>query len=182
MSEGQRTTLLRIVSLVAVVAISVWIFSIRDKTAQLAAFGYPGVFVISLLANATVLLPAPGVAVVFAMGSIFNPFILGVVAGVGSALGELSGYLAGYSGQAVIERADIYERIKPYVSKYGGAAIFVLAAIPNPFFDLGGIAAGALKIPISTFLVWCILGKIIKMFLFAYAGAHSINWLYEIMK
>ena len=182
MTSERRTTLLRIISLLAVVAISVWIFSIRNQAAQLAAFGYPGIFLISLLANATVLLPAPGVAVVFAMGSIFNPLILGIVAGVGSAIGELSGYLAGYSGQAVVERSDIYDKIKPFISKYAAATIFVLAAIPNPFFDLGGIAAGALKIPMRTFLFWCILGKIIKMLCFAYAGAYSINWVYKFMQ
>jgi membrane protein YqaA with SNARE-associated domain len=182
MTTAQRTTLLRIISLLAVIAISIWIFSIRDKAADLAKFGYPGIFLISMLANATVLLPAPGVAVVFAMGAVFNPFIVGIVAGVGGALGELSGYMAGYSGQAVIERGHIYDRIKPYIEKYGAATIFVLAAIPNPFFDLGGMAAGALKMPIGTFLTWCILGKIIKMLVFAYAGAYSIDWIYQFMK
>ncbi|MCX6064619.1 MAG: hypothetical protein NT121_02545, partial [Chloroflexi bacterium] len=118
MSTERRTTFFRVLSLLAVIAISVWIFSIRDKASELAAFGYPGIFVISILANATVLLPAPGVAVVFAMGGIFNPLIVGVVAGVGSGIGELSGYLAGYSGQAVIERGNIYNKIHPYIEKY----------------------------------------------------------------
>ncbi len=178
----RRTTLLRILSLLAVIAISVWIFSIRDKASELAAFGYPGIFIISLMANATVILPAPGVAIVFAMGAIFNPFFVGLVSGAGSGIGELSGYLAGYSGQAVIERGDIYDRIHPYIEKYGPATIFVLAAIPNPFFDLGGIAAGALKMPVRTFLFWCILGKIIKMLIFAYAGAYSIDWFTRFMQ
>ena len=177
MSPERRTTILRIISFLAVVAISVWIFSIRDKASELAAFGYPGIFIISILANATVLLPAPGVAVVFTMGGIFNPFFVGIVAGVGSAIGELSGYMAGYSGQAVIERGDIYDRIRPYINKYGAATIFTLAAIPNPFFDLGSIAAGALKMPVRTFLTWCILGKIIKMLVFSYAGAYSAHWI-----
>jgi membrane protein YqaA with SNARE-associated domain len=182
MTPERRTTILRILSLLAVIAISVWIFSIRDKASQLAAFGYPGIFIISILANATVLLPAPGVMVVFTMGSIFNPLIVGIVAGVGSAIGELSGYMAGYSGQAVIERSDIYNRIHPFIDKYGAATIFVLAAVPNPFFDLGGIAAGVLKMPVRTFLTWCVLGKIIKMLIFAYAGAYSIGWLINFMK
>ncbi len=182
MSPERRTLLLRILSLVAVVAISLWIFSIRDKAEELAAFGYPGIFVISLLANATVLLPAPGVAVVFAMGGVFNPLWVGVVAGVGSGLGELSGYLAGFSGQSVIERGGMYDKIHPWLEKYGAAAIFVLAFIPNPFFDLAGIASGMLKIPLRTFLLWCILGKIVKMLIFAYAGAYSIDWLVNLFE
>ncbi|MCX6080682.1 MAG: VTT domain-containing protein [Chloroflexi bacterium] len=182
MTPERRATILRIISLLAVVAISVWIFSIRDKASELAVFGYPGIFIISILANATVLLPAPGVAVVFTMGGLFNPFILGIVAGTGSAIGELSGYMAGYSGQAVIEKSDIYNRIHPFIDKYGAATVFVLAAIPNPFFDLGGVAAGVLKMPLRTFLTWCVLGKIVKMWMFAYAGAYSIDWLARFIK
>ena len=61
---------------------------------------------LSILANGTVILPAPGVIFVFAMGAIFNPFWVAVAAGAGAALGELTGYLVGFSGQAVVERAD----------------------------------------------------------------------------
>jgi membrane protein DedA with SNARE-associated domain len=68
-----------------------------------AAYGYPGIFLIMLMANATVFLPAPGVAVVFAMGSVFNPLGVALAAGTGGAIGELTGYLAGFSGQAVVE-------------------------------------------------------------------------------
>jgi len=182
MKPEHRTTLLRGLSLLAVIGISVWIFSIRDKAAELAVYGYPGIFIVSLLANATVLLPAPGVAVVFAMGSVFNPFIVGIVSGVGSGLGELSGYLAGYGGQAVVEHSDIYQRFFPWLQKYAPATIFVLAALPNPFFDLAGIASGILKIPMRIFLFWCISGKIVKMLVFAYAGAYSVDWLFKYFK
>lgn len=167
--------MLRIVALVIVIAITVFIYSIRDRVQEFAAFGYPGIFLIALLANATVLLPAPGVAVIYAMGAIFNPFGVGLAAGTGGALGELSGYLAGFSGQGVIERTHMYERITPWVDKYGGWAILVLSAIPNPFFDAAGIAAGIAKMPLHTFLVFTWIGQMIKMTLFALAGKYSIE-------
>ena len=169
------TNLLRILALFAVVAITVYIFSIRDRVEQFAQFGYPGIFLIALLANATVLLPAPGIAVIYAMGAIFNPFGVGLAAGTGGALGEMSGYLAGFSGQAVIERMDIYDRIKPWVDKYGGWAILVLSAIPNPFFDVAGIAAGIAKMPLPTFLLFTWIGQLLKMTIFALAGKYSIQ-------
>ena len=155
---------------------------IRDQAAKFAEYGYPGIFLISILANATILLPAPGIAIVFAMGGVFNPLIVGLVAGAGAAIGELSGYLAGFSGQGVAEHTKIYERINGWMQRYGMLTIFVLAAIPNPFFDLAGMSAGALKMPLQKFLIACVLGKIIKMWIFAYAGAYSINWLINIMK
>ena len=163
--------------MLAVVALTVFIYMIRDRVDDFAAFGYPGIFLISLLANATILLPAPGVAIIYAMGAIFNPLAVGIAAGTGGALGELSGYLAGFSGQAVIERTDVYDRIKPWVNKYGGWAILVLSAIPNPFFDVAGIAAGMAKMPVRTFLFFIWIGQLIKMTAFALAGRFSIQIL-----
>jgi len=134
------------------------------------------------LANATVIIPAPGVAVVFAMGNIFNPFLVALAAGTGGAIGELSGYLAGFSGQAIVENTKAYNRVSPWVQKYGAWAILVLSAIPNPFFDLAGIAAGVAKIPVWKFLLFCWIGQIIKMGLFAFAGAYSIDWIVNLFQ
>jgi uncharacterized membrane protein YdjX (TVP38/TMEM64 family) len=170
-----QINVLRILALLAVIGITIYIYSIRDHVKDFAAFGYPGIFFIALLANATILLPAPGVAIIYAMGAIFNPFGVGLAAGTGGAIGELSGYLAGFSGQAVIERTDIYERIKPWVKKYGGWSILVLSAIPNPFFDLAGIAAGMAKMPVRTFVFFIWIGQLIKMTMFALAGKYSIQ-------
>ena len=115
----------------------------------------------------------------------YRRFVVGLilavfVCGAGGALGELSGYLAGFSGQAIVERADYYARIKDWMEEHNRAsnlAIMGLAFIPNPFFDLAGIASGALRIPISRFLLFCLIGKVLKMLVFAYAGA---NWLNQI--
>ena len=169
------TNILRILALFAVVGVTLYIYSIRDRVEQFAGFGYPGIFLIALLANATILLPAPGVAVIYAMGAIFNPFGVGLAAGLGGTIGELSGYLAGFSGQAVVERMDIYNRIKPWVDKYGGWAILVLSAIPNPFFDVAGIAAGIAKMPLGSFILFSGVGQLIKMTVFALAGHYSIS-------
>lgn len=178
---GWRTTALHILAFVVVVGISLYISTIRDQARRLAAFGYPGIFLVSVLANATVLLPAPGVAFVFAMGSILNPAIVALTAGVGATVGELSGYLAGYSGQNVIQRLPIYARIHGWMKRYGMWTVFVLAAVPNPFFDLAGMAAGALKMPLWQFVVPCLAGKIVKMLAFAYTGAYSIEWLANLL-
>ena len=171
------TNILRIFTLLAVIAITYFVYSIRDRVDKFAAYGYPGIFLVALMANATVFLPAPGVAVVFAMGNIFNPLGVALAAGTGGALGELSGYLAGFSGQAVIENTQIYERLHPWVVKYGIWAIIVLAAIPNPFFDIAGVTAGITKMSLRRFLIACWIGQLIKMGLFAYAGFYSLDWL-----
>jgi len=68
------------------------------------------------------------------------------------------------------------------VDKYGGWAILVLSAIPNPFFDVAGIAAGIAKMPIQTFLIFTWIGQLIKMTMFAVAGHYSLEWIANFMK
>lgn len=172
--------LARILSLAFVIAITIYIYSIREQATHLARYGYPGIFLLSFLSSATILLPVPGFVFVFAMGAVFNPFWVAFAAASGAALGELSGYLAGFSGQGVVERVDLYERIRDWMQRHrrqAFLAIALLAFIPNPFFDLAGIAAGALKMPLSGFILSCWAGKQIKMLLLAYAGASSLPWL-----
>jgi len=175
MTSNRRLTILRVLALLIVIVISVYIFTIRDQAEQLAVYGYPGIFLLSFLAYATVILPAPGVAVVFTMGAIFNPIGVALAAGAGAALGETIGYLAGFSGQAVIERYDLYETLTRWMVKNGPLTILILSAIPNPFFDLAGIAAGALQMPWKRFLFWCWTGETFKMLIFAYAGSTALG-------
>lgn len=174
-----RTNLLRVAGLVLVIGMSALIYAFRDQVKSLALLGYPGIFITVLLSNATILFPAPGGAIVYAMGAVFNPLGVGLAAGTGGAIGELSGYVAGLSGQAVIERTDVYERIAPYITRFGPWAIFVMAALPNPFFDLAGVAAGVLKMSLGRFFLAVWAGQIIKMTLFAYAGSLSLGWIYQ---
>ncbi len=167
----RRTNWLRILAFVAAVAITIYILMIRDRLSGLGAYGYPGIFFLSAVMNATIIIPVPGVLLTTAMAAVFNPFWVAVAAGSGATLGELTAYLAGFSGQAVIENNARYETLTRWMKKYGSLTIFLLALIPNPVADLAGISAGALKVPVYRFLFWCWLGKLGKMLLFAYAGS-----------
>ena len=182
MTAKQRLTFARILAILVVIFLSIYIYSIRDQVKELAQYGYPGIFLLSVLANATVLLPAPGVLFVFAMGAIFNPIGVAVAAGLGAAIGELTGYLAGFSGQAVVERVEYYEGLLKWMEEHknlSNLAILLLAFIPNPLFDIAGIASGTLRIPVFRFLFFVSIGKILKMLLIAYAGASTLNSLYN---
>jgi len=177
----RRITVLRGLALVAVIAITVFIYSIRDQAERLEGYGYPGIFLLSLLANATLVLPAPGIAITFAAGGVFDPLWVGVAAGTGAALGELTGYLAGYSGRGVLEGTAVYQRLLELTRRFGNWTILVLAIIPNPFFDVAGAAAGALRMPVRIFLLWATIGKLIKMWIVAYAGAFSVDWVVRLL-
>jgi uncharacterized membrane protein YdjX (TVP38/TMEM64 family) len=175
MSSKLRLNLLRVLILVGVIGLTVYLISIRDQVKQLGTYGYPGIFLVSILLNATIIIPIPGVLLTSAMGVVFNPFWVAVAAGLGAAIGELSGYLAGFSGQAVVENVKLYDRLTTWMKKYGDITILVLAFIPNPAFDVAGMIAGALKMNFLKFLFFCALGKILKMMVFAYTGASIFN-------
>jgi uncharacterized membrane protein YdjX (TVP38/TMEM64 family) len=169
--------IIRLLVLLGVIALTIILVINREKIQELQAFGYPGIFLVSILANATILVPVPGVVFTSAMGAVFNPFWVSIAAGGGAALGELSGYMAGFSGQAVVENAERYDRVVGWMRKYGDITILVLAFIPNPLFDLAGMLAGVLKMPIWKFLFYCVIGKVLKMMMFAYAGDWFIRFL-----
>ncbi len=130
----------------------------------LGQWGYVGAFVISLVASASVVLPIPGLPVAMAMGTALNPFLLGLVTGFASALGETVGYLAGKGGRTLVERGKEmqYHRIEAWTQKYGAFAVFLAAIFPLPLFDLAGLAAGAMRMPFWQFFVAAFLGKTIK--------------------
>jgi uncharacterized membrane protein YdjX (TVP38/TMEM64 family) len=173
--------IIRIVVLLFVIALTVLLVIHREQIQVLKAYGYPGIFLFSILANATILVPVPGVVFTSAMGAVFNPFWVSIAAGAGAALGELSGYMAGFSGQAVVENAERYQRVVRWMEKYGNITILALAFVPNPLFDLAGIVAGILKMPVWKFLIYCVIGKILKMMMFAYAGDWVINLIDRIL-
>ncbi len=175
MSKETRLKIARIVALVFVVGLTIFLYLNREKVRELEALGYPGIFLVSLLANATLILPVPGVLFTSAMGAVFNPFWVAIAAGTGAALGELSGYLAGFSGQGIVERTQWSERFERWMRKYGPITILVLSFVPNPLFDVAGITAGILKMPLWQFLLFSWIGKVLKMLLFSYGGSFVLN-------
>lgn len=134
-------------------------------------------FALALISNATLILPVPGLALTALAATAGNPLAIGIVAGLGQALGETTGYLAGYSGQELIDNSPRYARMAGWMQRYGAITIFVLALIPNPLFDIAGIVAGALRMPFWIYLSVTITGKVIKNIALAYAAAYGIQWL-----
>ena len=168
----KRPVWLRPLIFILVIGLTVLILWMGGRIQQLGRYGYPGIFLLNLLANATVILPLPGVVMTPAFGAVLSPFWVSIAAGSGAALGELSGYYAGYSGgRAVLERMDKHGRYEALFGRYGDGVILVLAFIPNPAFDLAGITAGALGMTVWRFLILCWIGKVLKMMVFAYTGA-----------
>jgi membrane protein YqaA with SNARE-associated domain len=165
------------------VTVAIAIIAAYVDIEQLRRYGYPGVFLASLLANATIALPVPGVAVTIGTAvALPNEWWLDVVAlvgAVGEALGESTAYLAGYGGSVVIENRQMYQRLQRWMERHGMVTVFAFSVVPNPFVDLAGLAAGASKYPFYKFIVACWLGKSVKTLIICWAAIHSAPWLLQ---
>jgi len=91
LKSKRRLNILRGIVLIGVIALTVVLVIYREDIQKLQAFGYPGIFLFSILANATILIPVPGVVFTSAMGAVFNPLLVSLAAGAGAALGGLFG-------------------------------------------------------------------------------------------
>jgi membrane protein YqaA with SNARE-associated domain/molybdopterin converting factor small subunit len=155
----------------------------RTWLLSLGRYGVAGVFVVNLINNATVILPAPfGIVVTCLFSDPSNWVGIGIAAGLGSGLGEYTAYMAGSGGNAVIPHGRLYALMQDYMRRFGAIFIFVLAAIPNPLFDVGGLIAGALKLPASKFLLATLLGKVLRYVFIAYACEGGLPWLGKLLR
>jgi len=156
--------------LLAVLLVSVALLFVPIDYKALGNYGYLGVFLVTLLATAAIVLPVPYLALIVVAGSFLNPYAVALVAGVAAALGELTGYLVGYTGRSLVPQNRWYQLLERSVRRFGGPVIFVAAVVPNPFFDAVGIVAGATRLPVWLFLLACFLGKTIRFVLLALLG------------
>ncbi|MHB1415294.1 MAG: VTT domain-containing protein [Chloroflexota bacterium] len=168
-----------LLALVPLALITGYVLITRPDLEDLANYGYLGVAAIMFVSNATVLLPMPGLATVTAAGALWNPLLVGLAAGIGGAGGELIGYLAGFGAHDMLDarRSRFFERVKDEVGKHGFFAILVLAAVPNPFFDVVGLAAGSVAYSPWRFYVAVALGNVIKCSLVALVGSTALTWI-----
>lgn len=147
---------------------------------EFAWLAYLIVFATSLVANLTIIAPVPLAATVMvAAATTWNPLLIALFASIGGTLGELSGYYAGYLSKriAIPENVLWYGRVEHWIQRYGAWAILVLGFQPIIPFDLGGLVAGMVKMPLPKFLLALWVGKFAKYAILTYAGLGFLHFL-----
>ena len=148
-----------------------------DKFAYTA---YLFVFGITLLSNAAIFVPVYiHVSIMMAAAQYWNPALIALAASVAGALGEMTGYYAGYLGKRIthLENAPGYERLAGWMKRYGFWGILIISIQPILPVDVAGLLAGASKLQIWKFLVPCWAGKFAKYLLACYIGPALWNIL-----
>jgi len=159
------------------VLIAFLMFEFRYVIAELGKWGYLGVFFIEMANSATIMFPTPGQTYTFALGAMLNPLMIGLIGGIGSAIGELTGYAVGVKTGHRFQGGRIFARLQKFTMRWGGLALFLFATIPGPF-EVAGLWAGTVRYPLARFFVFVAVGKILKVTAFALAGYYSLAWLF----
>jgi len=153
---------------------------------RFASTAYLLVFGITLVSNAAILVPVVlHVSIMMAVAKMMmevSPWgfvLVALVASVAGALGEITGYYAGYFGKRIVqlENAPGYERLVGWMERYGPWGIFLISLQPILPVDIAGLLAGASKLPVWKFLLPCWAAKFIKYLLLCYFGEALLRLL-----
>ena len=161
-----------ILTLGATVVLTVVLVMLPIDASRFGAYSYGVLFLLTLLSSATIVLPSPALAAALQASRTLDPVAVGLVSGLAAGLGEATGYVAGRSGTEVarLRERPLGRRVERYVHRWGILTVFVLAAIPLPLIDLGGIAAGVMGLGFWRFEAACIAGKTLRFLLVAFLG------------
>jgi membrane protein DedA with SNARE-associated domain len=175
----EYTVLIGVALLLTAFALAFFYFS--SDISNLKSYGYVGLFLINVIGAASILLPSPAAASVFGGGALLQNFLgvpafvwVGMIAGLGEAIGEFSGYAAGYGGRIMVEKREEYKRIHRWMDSHGTITMFLMSTVPNPLFDIAGLAAGAVQMPMKRFFLAVLAGKVIKDTWMAAVGAGGV--------
>jgi membrane protein YqaA with SNARE-associated domain len=158
----------------------------------LISIGPIGLFLAAIIGNATLFLPLPVDILIIPVSTIdffglgvITPLILGIIVGVGSSIGEFSGYfigIAGIKGFESMSKKEIKQLhvIKDKLNKVGIPLIAFFAFTPLPF-DILGLAAGLAKYSKTKFFIGSLLGKVPRYIILSYAGYYGIGFLIHLL-
>ena len=158
------------------VLLSIAFFVFRDYFKEASSLGLIGLFLVNFISNATFFVSAPAFLSVITGGSLYSPILVAIAASLGAGLGDMIGFLFGHSGRRLaivkLEKYKAVRFLEKHFHRYGVLIIFVVAIIPNPFFDAIGILAGVLNYPPMRFFVIILIGRFIRYWALAQFGSN----------
>lgn len=170
-------------SLALTIAICILVVVYWEEVVKFSKYGYIGDLLISFLAGVTVFVPVPSVFVVFTLGGILNPILVGLIAGAGETLGSMVVYMTGLSSAKAFHALDhgVMEKFRTWIKTRGAFSVFVMSAIFNPLFYPFTAIAGMMHFGWWRFLILCMAGKSLKNILVACAGFFGMQALIDLL-
>lgn len=154
-----------------------------------SSYSYLGLFFVSTIGGATVIIPVPSLVVQFSMGAVLSPAIVGAVAGLGSGIGGTLVYLFGRGGRRMFSGFDFASpmsdraivrwtaRVMGWAKHRGSLVVFLMSAVLNPVFFPMAFAMGASRFKLWKFFIMCWAGNTVKSMIIAYLGYFGLGAL-----
>lgn len=173
----KREALIGGLSLLITITLCILIIQHRGYLAEIRRWGYLGCFVINILASGTLAIPGLGILVTFTLGGVLNPAIVGAVAGIGEATGAAGAFFTGYGGRTLFRgnSSALYARFSNILQRHGSKAVFIMAAIINPFYYPFAVFMGMLRFGPSKFFLMTWAGRTVKNMVLAYLGYFGLR-------
>lgn len=162
------------------VVVNVGFYFIPIDYTRLTAYAVPGVFALTAMATATIVVPVPYIPIILRIAEqttdIPTLILIAVAAGAGSVIGEISGYMVGRAGRHAFQDTRMSRWVAAQMTHPVRAfvALFALSAPPNPLFDVAGIAAGTFGVPFWLFAIAVFLGRMMRMLGLVFLGAYLV--------
>jgi len=171
------------ISLLITAALCIFVALYWEDFTNFAKYGYVGVLVISFLAGITLFVPVPSVLVVFTLGAVLNPVLIGLIAGLGEAMGSMMVYVTGLTGARPMHALDsnVMKKFQIWMKTRGAISVFAMSAIFNPLFYPFTALSGMMHFGWWRFFLLCLAGKAVKNTLVAGAGFYGVKALITLL-
>jgi membrane protein YqaA with SNARE-associated domain len=157
------------------IVLSASFFVYKDFFKEASSLGLFGLFIINFVSSAGFFVSGPAFLTIIAGGNLYPPVLVAIIGAVGACLGDMLGFAFGYSGRRLakkkLDRHKTIRFLEKHFHRHGALIIFILALIPNPFFDAVGILAGVLNYPPLKFFIIMLIGRFLRYWFFARFGA-----------
>ena len=159
------------VATIAVVsAVVLWETLIAQKS--LGQTGLGSIFLVSMLSHMTIVARDMFVPMLLSLSSSYNPLLLGIFAGWGGALGDVSAYFLGWGiGESIRdEQRRNEDHLTRWIKRHGLWAVLLFAVTPLPDTPIL-ILAGSSQLPFKKLLLVQGIGKTALYSLGAFVGS-----------
>ncbi|MBN1177192.1 MAG: VTT domain-containing protein [Dehalococcoidales bacterium] len=168
---------------------------------KLQGHSYYGIFLVSFLATAPVPIFVPSSILIFMLGALLNPLLIGIMGGLGSTTGNFFTYYTGHAGIRLLTSfinvvtpenlstgilSRITNRVKTsrwyrLAQKHRFLALFIVACLPTPLLTPMVLSMGASRTTMWKVMLVSLAGQTILAIVLAYLGHLGLRAILNVL-
>jgi uncharacterized membrane protein YdjX (TVP38/TMEM64 family) len=161
-----------------------------------------GLFFTAVLAGSPLPIPTPCFALTFTLGSRFDPFLIGLIAGTGAAVGGMLVYFTARTGKHFMPNVNftdpankVYQnavgrflkkiklpRFMEVMNRRGPVGVFIFSMFPNPFLMPLLATMGINKVPAWKVAITVWAGNLVMFVVIAAVGHYGLGSILKLFQ